>query len=184
MPSRLQSNSTRLISETNDTPIDLDETLNADITEIRREDDDDAIDLDAIPSMAETVVSREGKRQREIQGDSEVEFLPTDIGSAEPIDIDSDMESHPPKRSRKRVITEDDDDDDDDKKKMAMDLSYEGFAIYGRILCLVVKRREMQQATHSVRTSRSKTAGQGHATMENWITSTQLPANGEDGDAP
>lgn len=32
-------------------------------------------------------------------------------------------------------------DDDDDKKKMLLDTSYDGFSIYGRILCLIVTRK-------------------------------------------
>lgn len=63
----------------------------------------------------------------------------------------------------------------DDKKKMAMDISYEGFAIYGRVLCLVVKRRG--GGIKSTASNRSQTATQlgGQAMMENWITSTQMP---------
>lgn len=55
----------------------------------------------------------------------------------------------------------------DDKKKLALNTTYEGFSIYGRILCLVVKRKG---------TSRGKDAagGKGQAMMEEWITSTQI----------
>jgi hypothetical protein len=70
----------------------------------------------------------------------------------------------------------------DDKKKMAMDISYEGFAIYGRVLCLVVKRRG--GGIKSAASNRSQTASQlgGQAMMENWITSTQMPlADGAEG---
>lgn len=70
----------------------------------------------------------------------------------------------------------------DDKKKMAMDISYEGFAIYGRVLCLVVKPRG--GAIRSTTSTRSQTATQlgGQAMMENWITSTQMPpTEGADG---
>lgn len=54
----------------------------------------------------------------------------------------------------------------DDKKKMALNTTYDGFSIYGRILCLVVKRRG---------TARSKelAGGAGQAMMEEWISSTQ-----------
>lgn len=83
----------------------------------------------------------------------------------------------------------------DDKKKLAMDISYEGFAIYGRVLCLVVKRRDGPGSiTSSTSTAKGKgvagapsgrggRAGQqaaapgGQAVMENWITSTQMPAD-------
>ena len=60
-------------------------------------------------------------------------------------------------------------DDETDEKKMIMQTTYDGFSVYGRALCLVVKRRD--------------TAGKepiGQAAMENWIASTQqLPADEE-----
>lgn len=81
----------------------------------------------------------------------------------------------------------------DDKKKLAMDISYEGFSIYGRVLCLVIKRRDgyaggkgkgKAVATTSAASTaaRGGRAGQsvapgGQAVMENWITSTQMPAD-------
>lgn len=64
----------------------------------------------------------------------------------------------------------------DDKKKMAMDTTYDGFAIYGRVLCLVVKRKDRKGKGRDV-----PDAGVGQATMENWITSTQVPDPDDDG---
>lgn len=66
----------------------------------------------------------------------------------------------------------------DDKKKMAMDISYEGFAIYGRALCLVVKRRGPGRMVQPAASNKPQTASQlgNQAVMENWITSTQMPA--------
>lgn len=61
------------------------------------------------------------------------------------------------------------DDAADDKKKMGMRTTYDGFAIYGRVLCLVVKRREGAPG-------KGPTAvGAGKAMMEEWIASTQAP---------
>lgn len=78
----------------------------------------------------------------------------------------------------------------DDKKKLAMDISYEGFAIYGRVLCLVVKRRESVGSMGKGKGVAAAPAGRGskaggrqdaapggQAVMENWITSTQMPAD-------
>lgn len=77
------------------------------------------------------------------------------------------------------------DDQETKKKKLAMDISYEGFAIYGRVLCLVVKRRGGAHgagrkgkglATTPGATGRSRPGPPaGHAMMENWISSTQMP---------
>ncbi len=57
----------------------------------------------------------------------------------------------------------------DDKKKMAMKTTYDGYAIYGRVLCLIVKRRDQP----------SKNISGGQANMESWIASTQAPPEEE-----
>ena len=57
-------------------------------------------------------------------------------------------------------------DGDDDKKKIALETTYDGFTIYGRILCLVVKRRGTARGKDLAR-------GAGPAMMEEWIASTQ-----------
>lgn len=59
------------------------------------------------------------------------------------------------------------DPDEDDKKKLAMDTSYDGFSIYGRILCLVVKRKSKVRG-------KELAGGAGQAMMEEWIASTQM----------
>ena len=55
----------------------------------------------------------------------------------------------------------------DDKKKRAFNTTYEGFSIYRRILCLVVKRRGISKGKQLV-------GGTGQAMMEEWITSSQM----------
>lgn len=55
----------------------------------------------------------------------------------------------------------------DDKKKMSVTTTYDGFAIYGRILCLVVKRKGAAKG-------KDPAGGSGQARMEEWIASTQL----------
>lgn len=57
--------------------------------------------------------------------------------------------------------------DPDDKKKLAMRTLYDGFSIYGRILCLVVKRRGNAKG-------KDLAGGAGQAMMEEWIASTQM----------
>ena len=56
----------------------------------------------------------------------------------------------------------------DDKKKLGMDTTYDGFSIYGRILCLVVKRKG------TAAKGKERAGGTGQAMMEEWITSTQM----------
>ncbi|KAL2165891.1 hypothetical protein VTG60DRAFT_3626 [Thermothelomyces hinnuleus] len=106
-------------------------------------------------------------------------------------DDDSATDRRPPKRRKEKAAALGGDTAErDDKKKLAMDISYEGFAIYGRVLCLVVKRRGDGAAkggssavSSGNRALPSRPGGQ--AMMENWIASTQAPdaAAEEDTDA-
>jgi hypothetical protein len=55
--------------------------------------------------------------------------------------------------------------DDDDKKKLALETTYDGFSIYSRILCLIVKRKGKKAAPGAV--------SGGSQMMEEWV-STQV----------
>ncbi|PFH56216.1 hypothetical protein XA68_16887 [Ophiocordyceps unilateralis] len=165
---RLQSNSTKLIGETDRAPV-----------EVADEDDDDDVRLADVP-VAPSAARSKRRRNTTIEVDDgdddeyENDGLADDGGSATPaVEVISDTDEPAPKRPRRAAASEG---GDDDKKKLAMDVSYEGFDIYGRVLCLVVKRRS-QQARSEARGA--KPGGQGQARMENWITSTQVPI-GED----
>ena len=57
--------------------------------------------------------------------------------------------------------------DRDDKKQLGLTTAYNGFKIYGRILCLIVKR------TGGTRVAQQANSGGGKAMMEEWIASTQ-----------
>ena len=57
----------------------------------------------------------------------------------------------------------------DDKKKMGLNTVYDGFQIYGRILCLVVRRKDVK--------GRQSAGGTGQAMVEEWISSTQANEN-------
>ena len=59
---------------------------------------------------------------------------------------------------------------EDDKKKLSLKTTYDGFSIYGRILCLVVKRKGSVKGKEAAVGS----AGSGQAMMEAWISSTQM----------
>ncbi|RBR23463.1 uncharacterized protein FIESC28_03645 [Fusarium coffeatum] len=171
LPPKLESNSSKLIGETDSVPVDVDDEFRAPVLQ---EDDEDEVRLSDIP-VAETT-TRRSKRQRGTadpdQDDSEA-FEDDETASA--IEIDSDTEAPPHKRPRAK---EDDGlNTNDDKKKLAMDVSYEGFAIYGLVLCLVVKKRASAAASNSGGVAKGRPEGQ--AMMENWISSTQVPV-GED----
>lgn len=170
VPPRMQSNSTKLLGETSASPIDVDTAA-----PILREEDEDEVPLDKIPEAGD---AGQNKRPREIpasgsefEGDSDVESV-------------HDSAAPPSKRAKQREAPSEGEEEEEDKKKMAMDISYEGFAIYGRVLCLVVKRREAAAGGRPpAAPAAAATAGQkptGQAMMENWISSTQVPAGMED----
>lgn len=179
----MESNSTRLISETDSTAVDVDAD---DGVPVLREEENDEAELADIP-LANPVVRR-SKRQRTRSDQEQASIISDDDETGSAIEIDSDTEAPPSKRRRDRIRFDDEDQGhDDDKKKLAMDVSYEGFAIYGRVLCLVVKKRETgksRQPANSATATASSAAGpgnrpEGQAMMENWITSTQIPVGEE-----
>ncbi|KAI2622470.1 hypothetical protein GGR54DRAFT_64927 [Hypoxylon sp. NC1633] len=227
---KLTSNSGRLISETNEAPIDVDAAAElAPVLALQREDSDEqdpAAALAAIPAVDETAAGsssgRRPKRPRrntetetdadaaDRRRDSDVEIVSDsqedegreededeDDGLFVQEDPDSDAGARPPPAKRRKEAAQRDDanaknDDDDDKKKLAMDISYEGFSIYGRVLCLVIKRRERSigggpQQPGRGRNSAAATSsghatrpgGGGQAMMENFIISTQVPAGAD-----
>ncbi|RCI13101.1 hypothetical protein L249_0227 [Ophiocordyceps polyrhachis-furcata BCC 54312] len=171
-PDRLRSNSTKLIGETNRAPIDVDDDDDqyAAATVVLQEDDDeDEVQLADIP-VAPPMTRRKRRRNTALEVDDNEDEYTDDDNMA--IEVTSDAEEPASKRRRQAGASED---VDDDKKKLAMDVTYEGFAIYGRVLCLVVKRRSREARSEAI----NKSGGQGQARMENWITSTQVPV-GED----
>ncbi len=175
-PQKIQSNTNRLIGETNETPLDVDTFESAAV--VREESDEDDTDgLSVIPA-APASKSQASKRRRSDQAVFEVDDSDAD---AESDLFVSDSDQGPPPGKRSRVLSGsgvDADDVDDDKKKMEMDVSYEGFAIYGRVLCLVVRKKDGRNP----KTANKGAIGiqpAGQAKMENWISSTQVPV-GED----
>lgn len=78
------------------------------------------------------------------------------------------MQQHEHARGKHdRTPIDPEDGNGDDKKKMSLSTTYDGFSIYGRILCLVVKRR-------GVRKGKDSAGETGQAMMEEWIASTQM----------
>ncbi|KAI0456319.1 hypothetical protein F5B21DRAFT_158289 [Xylaria acuta] len=218
---KLKSNSGRLIAETNDAPIDLDMGTDSSLVIRREEseEDDATVALAAIPAIDDPAPSdgmRRPKRARSstdvgadadadagmgaghvVGGhDNQFEVISDDDDAREDDDglfVQSPTSESPgpPPAKRQRPAPAASEGEDDDKKKLAMDISYEGFSIYGRVLCLVVKRRDGSDADLAERganasaaavsgsgNSRAKAGsrGRGQAMMENFIISTQIPA--------
>lgn len=106
----------------------------------------------------------EGSNSAEHSPASEQSLFVSD-DSAE--DGSSRIQRHQDARSKHEPTSIDPENSADDKKKMLLHTTYDGFAIYGRILCLVVKRRGVSKG-------KDRGGGSGQAMMEEWIASTQL----------
>lgn len=135
----------------------------------REESDENMLELKDIP-LVEDVEDEEGfetMRTRPKRGRRQSD----DEDDGDGLFVDDEDEEPLPKRVKETTIVERD--GQEDKKKMAMDTSYDGFSIYGRVLCLVVKKRDTGKA-------KGRMSG-GQAMMEEWITSTQMPPIDEDG---
>ena len=185
---KLTSNSSKLTGATREVPIDIDEREQGDAdvpVQIRQEDsDEDApVLLDDIPAVEPA--GRPKRRRRETTSADEDgsehnggEISDDDASLFVTDEENSSADGQQPPSKRLREAAEDEE-QQDDKKKMAMDISYEGFSIYGRVLCLVVKKRETTHSKGSSAPASSKTTQRGvpggQAMMENWITSTQMP---------
>ncbi|EFW98581.1 hypothetical protein CMQ_4433 [Grosmannia clavigera kw1407] len=206
---RLVSNSTRLTGASLDTPVDVDAVPP---TLLRQDSDDEApaAVLQNIPAIAavpagsedgEVAGTRRSKRQRQVAvqvDDSE------DEGDDDDDDDDgkSDHSDHsgtdrpPAKRSRAKTT---ENGPDSKKEKLAMDVLYEGFAIYGRVLCLVIKKRTPAAISINNKNTTAKTKSRstgptgastaaarpaGLAAMENWIASTQAVPEAMEADVP
>lgn len=172
---RLGSNSRKLTDSAND---HLDDSETGRGSPIVLEEDDereDATDLQGIPLAPTTAASREvgrdgGRRDKSPRtNDGNTPVLQRDRDSpSEVIDL-SEGDNMAKRDSRQQNLPSDTPElveGSDDKKQLFMSNSYDGFSIYGRILCLIVKRRQP--------TSHRSDMNDGQAMMENWIRSTQL----------
>lgn len=109
-------------------------------------------------------------RNRSINGDAHA----TTQGGRDPLFVsegseDEEFQAQTDPLSRKgkeKSVPIGEGDREDDKKKMALNTTYDGFTIYGRILCLVIKRRGSARG-------REQAGVSGQAIMEEWIASTQ-----------
>ena len=142
-------------SGTRDVPVEIrDEASAATIREESQEEK--VLNIEDIP-MAGQSPSRFGPEERGesllVSDDSETEELSS--------------EKKPASKRKKTIKTDNADGEEDDKKKIAFNTAYDGFSIYGRILCLVVKRRGKVRGKES-------SSGAGQAMMEEWISSTQM----------
>ncbi|KAG9255936.1 uncharacterized protein F5Z01DRAFT_525577 [Emericellopsis atlantica] len=160
-PEKLRSNTNKLLGATNENPVDLDDS-NPPV--LREESDDEVTTLADIPLAGGSDTSR-GKQAKPDQPDDDEFGMEDEEPYAVEIDSDEGDDSAMAQGN-------------DDKKKMAMDVSYEGFSIYGRVLCLVVRKKDRSNQRTTSKSRPGAQAG-GQARMENWITSTQVPIGEE-----
>ncbi|KAF1995838.1 hypothetical protein P154DRAFT_526084 [Amniculicola lignicola CBS 123094] len=162
---RIQSNSSKLThwltTGTSDQPVVIAENSTEPIV-LLEEDEDDAINLDDISEIGDGNNNKRKSRMLE------------DKNQLSDSDDSFEVTSAPPsKRGRPGRTSESpqvDDDDENNKKKLGLNTSYDGFSIYGRILCLVVKRKGARNVPGG-----STGAVSSQQMLENWV-STQAAA--------
>ncbi|CAN9176196.1 unnamed protein product [Alternaria alternata] len=178
---RIQSNSGKLTnwltSGTSDQPVVINED-GADPIVIREEDDDEPINLADIPAADQPGKQpKRSARQRRRRNEDEDAAL-SNRSDSEGSDL---FVPEPTNRRRTKARTQDEDQDSDeephadDKKKLGLNTSYDGFSIYGCILCLVIKRRGARNVAGP------SGANSSQAMLENWV-STQAVAEQLDDD--
>ena len=93
---------------------------------------------------------------------------------AQPVVIPEESDEEAGSLALNRIPAEDANLVEDDKKKLAMKTTYEGFSIWGWVLCLLVTRK----GAPSKKRMESNT---GQALMEEWISTQQQEEEAEEG---
>ncbi|KAF2110025.1 hypothetical protein BDV96DRAFT_219533 [Lophiotrema nucula] len=166
---RIQSNSSKLTNWLTTGTSDQPFVVAEDSTEplVIREEDDEHINMIDIPEATKSSKSRRRGRRA---GNEPYESEQDD--SDDSIEFDTAL---PPKQSRQNdgqtaAKSSEDEEARDDKKTLGMNTSYDGFSIYGRILCLVVKRKGVRSTVGG-----SSAPMSSQQMLENWV-STQAAA--------
>lgn len=131
-----------------------------DAPQVLREDEDEVVALKDIPE-ADAGSKRKGRAAND--EDDDALFVSSD--DEETFQTQRERSSKRRKRNESAKETAESEAAADDKKKLAMNTSYDGFSIYGRILCLVVKRKGKKAAA----TNANAPAG-GSQMMEQWVS--------------
>lgn len=169
---RLKSNSSKMTG-TSEVPVEVQDDGESATVVIGEESDEEqgALNLADIPAARDTEEESGdgGRGEKRRRRSSDALFV-----SDDPQDGGVGGQQPTPLPKRKKATGEHDaagsrtDRAEDSKKKMGLDTSYDGFSIYGRILCLVVRRKG------AVRGKPIASTGAGQAMMEEWIASTQV----------
>ena len=146
------------LTGTRDLPVEVGEGAQGLVTE--ESEESNGIRMADIPSAAGNKAHGSATLAKEL---SQEGLFISDDSEERNVDAQETLAS---KSEGKTPVREEDDGGEDDKKKLGMNTTYDGFSIYGRILCLVVKRRGTAKG-------KEMSGGAGKAMMEEWITSTQ-----------
>ncbi|KAF2738458.1 hypothetical protein EJ04DRAFT_486354 [Polyplosphaeria fusca] len=167
---RLQSNSGKLTgwltAGTSDHPVVVNEGSTETIV-LREEDEDQVVDMSDIPEIGRPNSNRQIRGGVIGNASDSDDSLHSDAG-------DSTRGAKGQKDRRGGTHSGQDEDTQDDKDKLGLNTTYDGFSIYGRILCLVVKRK-------GSRTASGGELGSSQKMLENWV-STQAAAEQIDDD--
>jgi hypothetical protein len=166
---RLKSNADKMTG-TSDIPIEVQDDTAPVVVREESDEFEGKLDLADIPTAEDATADEMGRRRRDKRRRRSSDGLFVSDGAVD--DDDGPTQQTPPSKRKKRDgeagrTVGQSDEVEDDKKKMALNTSYEGFSIYGRILCLVVKRKGTGRGKQAA-------AGAGQAMMEGWIASTQV----------
>ncbi|KAK5171896.1 uncharacterized protein LTR77_003533 [Saxophila tyrrhenica] len=130
---------------------------------VLQEENDDVAELKDIPEAGSAGKGRRGA------GDEEDDALFVSSSDEDFFQTQRAQRTKKRKRSTKQSesaeVGDDEETNADDKKKLGMNTSYDGFSIYGRILCLVVKRKGKKAASGAA----SAPLG-GSQMMEQWVS--------------
>lgn len=147
--------------------------------ELRREMEDEP----GLQDIPEAAVAG-SKRQVSTRAEDEDEAL---FVSSDDEEAFQTQRAPPPKRQKlgnaqpEPELEEEDEADEDetleDKKKLALNTSYDGFSIYGRILCLIIKRKGKKAAP-----SAAAVPAGGSQMMEQWVSTQAAQEAGLDED--
>ena len=154
----IQSNSNKLTGDTTDNAIEVEGA-----PVIRREESEKAeLNLQDVPTAGDFPaiedVSDAGSLFVDEGSDHQASKRPREVTNASRLGASAEPQA---KRRKDAAPGE----EESDEKKMSMSTTYEGFAIYGKVLCLVVNRKD----------KKGKERSEGQAMMEDWIASTQMP---------
>jgi hypothetical protein len=180
---RIQSNSGKLtdwvMTGTSEQPMVIAEDAVLEPITIREEDSDDAIVLNDIPEVGgDKDQARRSARNKRRRGDASESAVNEASDSGDSFAFELAPSIKRPKTNEPSLSDagqgEDEMELQDDKKNLGLNTSYDGFSIYGRILCLIVKRRGMRNPA-----SGSGAISSQHM-MENWVSTQAAPKGDED----